>query len=228
MSKPSMPNGMMPDMKQFEDMTKAYQATMPQEFAGAANLLAHPVAGAAAMGALGLGVMGHVFGMWMGAMAGAAEASQRLMDGSFEPAASPADPKPAKLTLVSSLPESKFVRAPAAKAAKAKRANAPRVAAPKAVKAETVAATSTMVKPKAAAAPAKPDDLKGIAGIGPKLETVLNGLGLWTFGQIAALDVPEIAWLDDHLGFAGRIGRDDWVGQAKTLGEANGTGTSGI
>lgn len=215
-------------MKQFEDMTKAYQATMLQEFAGAANLLAHPAAGAAAMGALGLGMLGHVFGTWMGVMAGATEASQRLMDGGFEPAASPVDPKPAKLKLVSSLPEAKLVRASAARAVKARAAKAPRVAGPKVVKAEAVAAISAMVKPRAAVAPAKPDDLKRIAGIGPKLETVLNGLGLWNFGQIAALDAPEVAWLDDHLGFAGRIGRDDWIGQAKTLGETNGTGTSGI
>ncbi len=65
--------------------------------------------------------------------------------------------------------------------------------------------------------PAQPDDLKAIGGIGPKLEKVLNELGIWTYGQVAALQPAELAWLDDHLGFAGRIGRDDWVGQAKAL-----------
>ncbi len=40
-------------------------------------------------------------------------------------------------------------------------------------------------QPKAMEKPASPDDLKAISGIGPKLETVLNGLGIWTYEQIA-------------------------------------------
>lgn len=72
-------------------------------------------------------------------------------------------------------------------------------------------------KPAAVDKPAKPDDLKLISGIGPKLEQVLNGLGVWTFAQIAAWTDEEIAWVDDYLQFKGRIGRDGWISQAETL-----------
>jgi len=68
--------------------------------------------------------------------------------------------------------------------------------------------------------PAKPDDLKKISGVGPKLEQVLNTLGIWTYGQICALKPEEVAWLDDYLQFPGRIGRDDWLAQARSLDKA--------
>ena len=90
-----------------------------------------------------------------------------------------------------------------------------------------------VVKPARAAAPAaetgrppgrkkraKPDELKLISGVGPKNEGMLNELGIYTYAQVAALAQAEIAWLDDHLGFSGRIGRDDWIGQAKRLSGA--------
>lgn len=63
----------------------------------------------------------------------------------------------------------------------------------------------------------KPDDLKLIAGVGPKLEGVLNGLGIYHFDQIAGWAQKEIDWIDDYLNFSGRIERDNWVGQAKAL-----------
>ena len=40
-------------------------------------------------------------------------------------------------------------------------------------------------KPRRWRSPRQPDDLKTISGIGPKLEKVLNGLGVWTYAQIA-------------------------------------------
>ncbi|MGZ2258310.1 hypothetical protein [Roseobacter sp. A03A-229] len=61
------------------------------------------------------------------------------------------------------------------------------------------------------------DDLKKISGVGPKLEETLNSLGIWHFDQVAALTKEDIAWVDERLRFKGRIERDDWVGQAKTL-----------
>ena len=193
-------------MSKSQETTTAYGAAMPQEIAGAVNLMAHPFAGAAAMGALGFGLAGQAMGMWLGAMAGAAEASQRLMQGlstEVQPAPRPAA-KPAALKLVVSRPAQD--RKPAATA----KAKAPARKAPEAAKAQAG-------KPAPMEMPAQPDDLKAIAGVGPKLEKVLNELGIWTYGQVAALQPAEIAWLDDHLGFAGRIGRDDWVGQAKAL-----------
>lgn len=65
--------------------------------------------------------------------------------------------------------------------------------------------------------PGTPDDLKLISGVGPKLEQVLNGLGVWTFAQIADWKAEEIAWVDDYLQFKGRIDRDDWISQARAL-----------
>ncbi len=64
----------------------------------------------------------------------------------------------------------------------------------------------------------KADDLKMIKGIGPKLEGVLNGLGIWHFDQIAAWSADEVAWADQNLvGFKGRVSRDGWVDQAGAL-----------
>ena len=64
----------------------------------------------------------------------------------------------------------------------------------------------------------KADDLKKISGVGPKLEGVLNELGVYHFDQIAAWDAAQVAWADQNLvGFKGRVSRDDWVGQARKL-----------
>jgi NADH-quinone oxidoreductase subunit E len=65
-------------MNTIEDFARAYRNAMPEQLSGTVNLMAHPLAGMAAASALGLGVAGHAFGMWAGAVAGAAEASQRL------------------------------------------------------------------------------------------------------------------------------------------------------
>ncbi|MGB3501385.1 MAG: dipeptide ABC transporter ATP-binding protein [Mesorhizobium sp.] len=72
-------------------------------------------------------------------------------------------------------------------------------------------------RPAGIAKPRKPDDLKLIAGVGPKIEKVLNGLGVYTFAQVAGWKKAERDWVDDHLKFSGRIERDDWVKQAKAL-----------
>ena len=71
--------------------------------------------------------------------------------------------------------------------------------------------------------PQTPDDLKLISGIGPKLEQVLNGLGVFTFAQIAAWQPEEVAWVDDYLQFSGRIDRDDWIAQAGALAKGGST-----
>lgn len=81
----------------------------------------------------------------------------------------------------------------------------------------------------APAAPGKPqtlsapkdggaDDLKKIKGVGPKLETLLHSMGFYHYDQIAAWSADEVAWVDENLeGFKGRVTRDGWVDQAKTL-----------
>ncbi|MEP0964352.1 MAG: NADH-quinone oxidoreductase subunit NuoE [Roseobacter sp.] len=67
------------------------------------------------------------------------------------------------------------------------------------------------------------DDLKLIKGVGPKLEGVLNDIGIYHYDQVASWSAEQIAWADENLvGFKGRVSRDDWVPQAKALaaGEA--------
>jgi len=72
-------------------------------------------------------------------------------------------------------------------------------------------------RPVAIKKPAKPDDLKLISGVGPKIETILNGLGIYKFEQVASWKKNQREWADGYLNFRGRIERDDWVKQAKAL-----------
>ncbi|MEM7644337.1 MAG: hypothetical protein AAF366_17700 [Pseudomonadota bacterium] len=70
----------------------------------------------------------------------------------------------------------------------------------------------------ASARDGKPDDLKKIKGVGPKLEKVCNELGFYHYDQIAKWSAEEVAWVDQNLtGFKGRVTRDDWVAQARLL-----------
>ena len=99
----------------------------------------------------------------------------------------------------------------------------PSAATPEAATPETSKPkTAKTAKPK----PAKPaeaqtearDDLKLIKGIGPKLEEKLNAEGIANYRQIVALDDAKIQDLETRvIKFQGRIGRDDWIGQAKKL-----------
>lgn len=93
--------------------------------------------------------------------------------------------------------------------------------APKAASAKiatTKTATSKAAGPERLSKPeGSADDLKLIAGVGPKLEQTLNELGFWHFSQIAKWTPKDIAIVDSELRFKGRIERDDWVKQAKAL-----------
>lgn len=62
-----------------------------------------------------------------------------------------------------------------------------------------------------------PDDLKRIKGVGAKLEKTLNKQGFFHYHQIAAWTDAEAAWVDTQLKFKGRIARDDWIVQARSL-----------
>ncbi len=62
-----------------------------------------------------------------------------------------------------------------------------------------------------------PDDLTKIRGVGQKLESTLNGLGIYFYRQIADWSEADIAEMDAKLKFPGRILRDDWRGQARRL-----------
>ena len=61
------------------------------------------------------------------------------------------------------------------------------------------------------------DDLKEIAGVGPKIEQKLNSLGVFHFDQIAAWTQDEIDWVNKEISFKGRIEREKWVEQARAL-----------
>lgn len=63
----------------------------------------------------------------------------------------------------------------------------------------------------------RPDDLKAISGIGPKLEVLLNGMGVVRIEDIAAWTEKEVEHFDRELGLDGRIAKDDWIAQAKAL-----------
>ncbi len=62
-----------------------------------------------------------------------------------------------------------------------------------------------------------PDDLSKLPGVGPTLEKKLNEAGIFHFWQLAALAPSDIEKLDGDLKLAGRIGRENWVEQARTL-----------
>jgi len=62
------------------------------------------------------------------------------------------------------------------------------------------------------------DDLQEIVGIGKVFEQTLHELGIYTFAQIAAFDVKDVARVNMALKECrGRMEQDDWIGQAKEL-----------
>ena len=175
-------------------------------------LMAHPAAAFAAATAIGFGLSTQMAGAFFGAFQSALETTGKV-------AAALDDTPPDELTPdVEIRPENirpavKVVVKPAA----AKRAG-PKLTVVRPVS-EPVPASQP--KPAEKAKPVvrakKADDLKLIAGIGPKLEQVLNARGIRSFAEIAGWNDEDIARLDAELGFNGRIGRDDWSGQAKVL-----------
>lgn len=63
-----------------------------------------------------------------------------------------------------------------------------------------------------------PDELTRMKGVGPKVATLLNGLGVTRFDQIAAWTDEDVARVDAQLGaFKGRVQRDQWIEQASLL-----------
>ncbi|AGH49531.1 MULTISPECIES: hypothetical protein [Sphingomonadales] len=66
--------------------------------------------------------------------------------------------------------------------------------------------------------PNPPDDLTRLKGLGPKAQSVLNGLGITQYSQLAALTPAQIDKVDAAMGnFAGRLRRDQWIEQARLL-----------
>ncbi|MBV6658079.1 MAG: hypothetical protein KI785_09970 [Devosiaceae bacterium] len=67
------------------------------------------------------------------------------------------------------------------------------------------------------------DNLQRVKGIGKVNEGKLNDLGVYHFDQIASWSSSEARWVGTFLSFAGRIEREDWIGQAKVLAEGGET-----
>ncbi|MFC0810080.1 NADH:ubiquinone oxidoreductase [Ensifer sp. P24N7] len=153
-------------------------------------LMAHPAAAVAAATALGFGLSSHIAGMMFGAMQGAASTLKKSV----------AAPDQAEISKP----------APVARPQKAAQRKAP-------VSADATRKPRRPVKRAAAPAAGLANDLKRISGIGPKLEQVLKGRGIFRFADIAALSKADVERLDSELGLAGRVVRDDWIGQAKAL-----------
>ncbi len=62
------------------------------------------------------------------------------------------------------------------------------------------------------------DDLTVISGIGPVIQKKLNEIGIYSFKQIAEFTPGEVEQVTQVLKvFKGRIGRDNWIGQAAAL-----------
>lgn len=115
--------------------------------------------------------------------------------------------KPAKVAATKARP------APAAKEAETPAKVAPVTKAPETKSASPADSSATLFTTPEGAA----DDLKKISGVGPVLEKKLNALGITRFDQIAAFTPDDVERIDDALSFKGRIDRDDWIGQTKTL-----------
>ncbi|MBP1860890.1 NADH:ubiquinone oxidoreductase [Rhizobium herbae] len=170
-------------------------------------LMQHPAAAFAAATAVGLGMTSHIAGFMLGAMQGMAETAQKTGAALDEkPVAQPAEPmagaaaaaSPAKASV-----EAKPVRVEPEKA--------------KPVKAEPVRAEKPKRQRVARVVETQADDLKRISGIGPKLEQVLNGMGVRRYADVASWSDKDAQRFDAQLGFGGRIARDGWVEQAKAL-----------
>lgn len=167
-------------------------------------LMAHPVAAMVATSAIGFGIAGQMAGMMLGMMQSAAERTRAALDEAIT-----AEPVKAKPMLRVVPGTEKSVAEPKTRVARDRSAT------------QGTAATKPVRKASAAKA-ARTDDLKVISGIGPKLEQVLNGMGLRRYADIAALKAADVARIEAELGLDGRIARDGWVEQARTLAKGRG------
>ena len=62
-----------------------------------------------------------------------------------------------------------------------------------------------------------PDDLTKISGVGPQLRDKLNEAGIFHYWQLVSASPEETATLDADLKLNGRMARDGWADQARTL-----------
>ncbi|MCZ8547272.1 ATP-binding cassette domain-containing protein [Mesorhizobium qingshengii] len=117
----------------------------------------------------------------------------------------------ARAASVASRPAAAKSASPAKAAAKKAAAKAP------AAKAEGI--SNRLAAPRAG----KADNLTRIKGIGTVNEKKLNEHGIFHFDQIGAWKKADVEAAEAYLAFDGRIAREEWVKQAKLLGQGKGT-----
>ncbi|MBW9066223.1 NADH:ubiquinone oxidoreductase [Rhizobium herbae] len=175
-------------------------------------LMQNPAAAMAAATAIGLGMTSHFAGLMFGAMESMTRTAQKAASATDETLAAEAaepvadaahDAPPTKTETPAKAPVK-------SKPVKAEKAPPVKAAPVEADKPHEQKAAARIVETQA-------DDLKRISGIGPKLEQVLNGMGVRRYADIAAWSDKDVKRFDAQLGFGGRIVRDAWVEQAKTL-----------
>jgi NADH-quinone oxidoreductase subunit E len=179
-------------------------------------LMQQQAAAMAAATAIGLSVTSHIAGLMFGAMRGMTGTVQKTAAAKEEtPVAEAAEPVASGVEAADVAPAAKTetpVKAPIkSKPEKSEPTKAePVKAAPRADKPQRQKAAAHIVETQA-------DDLKQISGIGPKLEQVLNGMGIRRYADVASWSEKDVQRFDAQLGFGGRITRDRWVEQAKAL-----------
>ncbi|MEM0899402.1 MAG: hypothetical protein AAGI92_05570 [Pseudomonadota bacterium] len=124
---------------------------------------------------------------------------------------------------VGKMPSPVVVKSAKKPATKAKSAGA---TAPKTAKAAAAPAAKPKTKSAADATSgsSKPkkvelakDDLKRIKGVGKVFEGKLNGAGVYSLKDIAAMSQADLQKLDDEMNLGGRTANEKWIEQAKTF-----------
>jgi len=72
---------------------------------------------------------------------------------------------------------------------------------------------------RAPAAPAQPDDLKIVEGIGPKIASILQAAGITTFAQLAGADVGLLRQILQAAGLQHLADPGSWPAQARLAAE---------
>jgi large subunit ribosomal protein L21 len=107
-------------------------------------------------------------------------------------------------------------QSPAANKDNVKKASSAKAAAPKA-EAPAKEAPKKAAPKKAAAKASGGDDLTDISGVGPVIVKKLAAEDITTFAQVAAWTDADVEAIEEKLSFKGRVGREDWIAQAKEL-----------
>lgn len=213
-------------VKQADKTTEGHKAAPDDldRLAGAINdmpardLMANPTTAMMAATAFGFGMATQMTGLFVSMMQAMAAGGAKPEGKVEAPVVSEPTPEKAEAAAVAQPATTKAAPAPrkakvAAKPAPAKTVKSAPVKPAKPVKAASEPAKSKPVRK----SKVKLADLKQVDGIGPKVEERLKALGVATLADMAGWSAADIERFDAELSLGGRIGRDDWVGQAKAL-----------